>query len=82
MCRYALKELDMRSMKKREREDCVNEVRILASSINNPAVIRYHDAFVEGNSLWIVTELARGGDLPAKIKVGNLVAVEQLGLKT
>ena len=46
---YALKELDMRPMRKREREDCVNEVRILASSVNNPSVIRYYDAFVEGN---------------------------------
>uniref|UniRef100_A0A7S4UAH0 non-specific serine/threonine protein kinase n=3 Tax=Guillardia theta TaxID=55529 RepID=A0A7S4UAH0_GUITH len=65
---YALKELDMRPMQQREREDCVNEVRILASSTCNPYIVRYFDAFMEGESLWIVTELARGGDMDAKVK--------------
>jgi len=66
--RYALKELDMRPMQRKEREDCVNEVRILASSVANPAIVRYYDAFMEADSLWIVTELARGGDVNAKLK--------------
>jgi len=66
--RYALKELDMKSMKQKEREDCVNEVRILASSVESPSIVRYYDAFMEGDSLWIVTELARGGDVNAKLK--------------
>jgi len=65
---YALKELDMRPMQRKEREDCVNEVRILASSVNNPSIVRYFDAFMEDDSLWIVTELARGGDVGAKLK--------------
>jgi len=65
---YALKELDMRPMQRKEREDCVNEVRILASSCSNPSIVRYYDAFMEGDSLWIVTELARGGDVAAKLK--------------
>lgn len=65
---YALKELDMRPMQRKEREDCVNEVRILASSVNNPSIVRYFDAFMVGDSLWIVTELARGGDINAKLK--------------
>ena len=58
----------MKPMKQKEREDCVNEVRILASSVNNPNIVRYYDAFMEGDSLWIVTELARGGDVNAKLK--------------
>ena len=58
----------MQSMQKREREDCVNEVRILASSIHSSSIVRYYDAFMEGDSLWIVTELARGGDVQAKLK--------------
>ena len=66
--RYALKELDMKSMKQKEREDCVNEVRILASSVESPSIVRYYDAFMESDSLWIVTELARGGDVNAKLK--------------
>mmetsp|Transcript_27337 Transcript_27337/g.42720 ORF Transcript_27337/g.42720 Transcript_27337/m.42720 type:complete len:501 (+) Transcript_27337:825-2327(+) len=65
---YALKELNMKSMSKKEREDSVNEVRILSSSFKNPLVIRYYDAFMEGDSLWIVTEFAKGGDIGAKIK--------------
>ena len=37
----------MRPMQRKEREDCVNEVRILASSVNNPSIVRYFDAFME-----------------------------------
>ena len=67
-CRYALKELNLQPMQRKEREDCVNEVRILASSIHSSSIVRYYDAFMEGDSLWIVTELARGGDVQAKLK--------------
>ena len=67
-CRYALKELDMKPMQRKEREDCLNEVRILASSIDSSCIVRYFDAFMQGDSLWIVTELARGGDVQAKLK--------------
>lgn len=65
---YALKELDMKPMQRKEREDCLNEVRILASSIDSSCIVRYFDAFMQGDSLWIVTELARGGDVQAKLK--------------
>ena len=58
----------MRPMQRKEREDCVNEVRILASSVASPFIVRYFDAFMAGDSLWIVTELARGGDVGAKLK--------------
>jgi len=58
----------MKPMQRKEREDCVNEVRILASSVNNPSIVRYYDAFMQNDSLWIVTELARGGDVNAKLK--------------
>eukprot|EP00960_Hanusia_phi_P063802 765576-Hanusia_phi.AAC.12 len=54
---YAIKEVNIKSMSQREREDAVNEVRILAS-VNHNMVIR----------LFIVTELARGGDIGAKVK--------------
>jgi hypothetical protein len=30
-------------------------------------VIRYFDAFIENDKLFIVTELARGGDIGAKV---------------
>ena len=40
----------MRPMQRKEREDCVNEVRILASSVASPFIVRYFDAFMAGDS--------------------------------
>ena len=62
-----MKEVAIKSMSQREREDAVNEVRILAS-VHHQMVIRYYDAFIENDKLFIVTELARGGDIGAKVK--------------
>jgi NIMA (never in mitosis gene a)-related kinase len=45
----------------------VVQVRILAS-VHHQMVIRYFDAFIEADKLYIVTELAKGGDIGAKIK--------------
>jgi NIMA (never in mitosis gene a)-related kinase len=42
-------------------------VRILAS-VHHQAVIKYYDAFIESDKLYIVTELAKGGDIGAKVK--------------
>ena len=64
---YAMKEVAIKAMSQREREDAVNEVRILAS-VHHQMVIRYFDAFIENDKLFIVTELARGGDIGAKVK--------------
>eukprot|EP00285_Hemiselmis_virescens_P002742 CAMPEP_0173410786 /NCGR_PEP_ID=MMETSP1356-20130122/75412_1 /TAXON_ID=77927 ORGANISM="Hemiselmis virescens, Strain PCC157" /NCGR_SAMPLE_ID=MMETSP1356 /ASSEMBLY_ACC=CAM_ASM_000847 /LENGTH=288 /DNA_ID=CAMNT_0014372445 /DNA_START=240 /DNA_END=1103 /DNA_ORIENTATION=+ len=64
---YAIKEVNIKAMSQREREDAVNEVRILAS-VHHTAVIKYHDAFIESDKLYIVTELAKGGDIGAKVK--------------
>lgn len=40
----------MRSMSQAEREDSVNEVRLLAS-VAHPNVIGYNEAFLDGNRL-------------------------------
>ena len=45
-----------------------SQVRILASSVRSPNLVRYYDSFFEKDALWIVTELARGGDVGGKIK--------------
>eukprot|EP00762_Andalucia_godoyi_P001143 ANDGO_01927.mRNA.1 Putative serine/threonine-protein kinase A len=63
---YAMKEVKIKSMSQREREEAVNEIRLLAS-VNHPAVVRYHEAFVEDDKLFIVTEFAREGDLATRI---------------
>lgn len=53
--------LDPLSVK--ERQNALNEVRILAS-IKNPCVISYNDAFIEEDKfLCIIMEYADGGDL-------------------
>ena len=65
---YALKTVIMEKLNKREQENSVNEVRILAS-VNHPNVIGYKEAFWDddGSSLNIVMEYADDGDLHSKI---------------
>lgn len=61
---YALKKVSMSLLKEKEKENALNEVRILAS-INHPNMIAYKDAFFDekSNSLCIVMEYAKAGDL-------------------
>ena len=63
---YALKEVDMKNKKQVEREESVNEIRILAS-VRHPNIIRYRDSFIEGTTLYIIIDYADGGDLAAAI---------------
>ena len=65
---YALKTVTFDKLNKRDQENSVNEVRILAS-INHPNVIGYKEAFWDdsGSSLNIVMEYADDGDLESKI---------------
>ena len=66
---YALKSVIMEKLNKREQENSVNEVRILAS-VNHPNVIGYKEAFWDddGSTLNIVMEYADDGDLHTKIE--------------
>jgi len=50
---YALKKVKMQNLSDREKENALNEVRILAS-INHPNVIAYKEAFIDdpSQSLW------------------------------
>ena len=50
---YALKKAKIGSMSYKDKENAINEVRILAS-INHPNVISYKEAFVDNHSesLW------------------------------
>jgi NIMA (never in mitosis gene a)-related kinase 1/4/5 len=61
---YAMKKVKMGKLTAKEKENALNEVRILAS-INHVNVIGYKDAFFEDDtrSLCIVMEDATGGDL-------------------
>ncbi len=46
----SMQEMDVRSMSQAEREDSVNEIRLLAS-VSHPNVIGYNEAFLDGNRL-------------------------------
>ena len=61
---YAMKKVKMQKLSSKEKENALNEVRILAS-INHPNVIGYKAAFFEDstNCLCIVMENADGGDI-------------------
>ena len=61
---YALKKVKLLKLKEKEKQNALNEVRILAS-IKSPFVIKYKEAFIEESdkSLCIVMEYANHGDL-------------------
>ena len=64
---YALKRVKIHQLKPKEKENALNEVRILAS-INDPNIIGYNEAFFDdaSQSLCIIMEHAGGGDLLCK----------------
>ena len=66
---YALKSVFLEKLEKKQQENSINEVRILAS-IHHQNVISYKEAFWDDNtsSLNIVMEYADDGDLYSKIK--------------
>ena len=51
---YALKKVKMYGLNDKERENAVNEVRILASIKGNKNIIQYKEAFIDigSDSLW------------------------------
>jgi NIMA (never in mitosis gene a)-related kinase len=65
---YALKKVKLTALKHKEKENSLNEVRILAS-VNHSNIVSYKEAFIDeaANMLCIVMELADGGDLLSKI---------------
>lgn len=65
---YALKKVKLGSLNSKEKENALNEVRILAS-INHPNIIEYKEAFIDEptSNLWIVMEYGENGDLYERI---------------
>ena len=65
---YALKKVYMTKLKPKEKNNALNEIRILAS-VNHPNVISYKEAFFDNESecLCIIMEYADGGDLYQRI---------------
>ena len=50
---YALKKVKMGKLSDKEKENALNEVRILAS-VDHPSIIKYNEAFIDeaSSSLW------------------------------
>ena len=48
---YALKKVKLKNLTEKEKQNSINEVRILASLKSN-FVISYKEAFIEKNELW------------------------------
>ena len=75
---YALKKVKLKGLTDKEKQNSLNEVRILAS-VKSPFVISYKEAFIEEESetLCIVMEYADKGDLYQRIvhlkKIGCLI---------
>ena len=65
---YALKKVKIQSLSEKEKQNSLNEVRILAS-VNSPFVISYKESFIDetDQTLCIVMEYADEGDLFQKI---------------
>ena len=65
---YALKKVKMATLSDKEKENALNEVRILAS-IEHPNVIGYKDCFIDeaSSALCLVMEYADNGDVFQKI---------------
>ena len=65
---FIIVQVKMGNLSQKEKENALNEVRILAS-INDPSIVAYKEAFFEDNSqcVCLVMEFADDGDLYQKI---------------
>ena len=66
---YAMKQVKISSLNTKERENALNEIRILAS-LQHPNIVGYYEAFYESTTktMNIVMEYADDGDLDGKLK--------------
>lgn len=73
---FALKKVKINSLSAREKENALNEIRILAS-IHSPFVVQYKEAFYveEDESLCIIMEYLDNFDLERKVKEYKLKGV-------
>ena len=67
---YALKKVKIKKLSNKEKNNALNEVRILAS-VNSPYIIGYKESFIDEaeQTLCLVMEYADDGDLYEKVKL-------------
>jgi NIMA (never in mitosis gene a)-related kinase len=68
-----MKKVKMSLMSAKERENALNEIRILAS-LSSPYIVEYKDSFLdpEMSILCVIMEFASGGDLTKMVNEGKL----------
>jgi len=73
----------MAKLTEKERQNALNEVRILAS-ISHPNIVSYKEAFMEDrtSTLCIVMEFCDGGDLLQKITMARSGKASKLSEQT
>ena len=65
---YAMKKVKFGPLSAKEKENALNEVRILAS-FEHPNIVSFKEAFFdEGTCLHIITDFAEDGDILARIE--------------
>ena len=62
-----LKQIVISQMDRRQQQDAINEVKILAS-LDSPYVVKYYDSFIEKKNLNIIMEFCEKGDLAHYLK--------------
>eukprot|EP00761_Pharyngomonas_kirbyi_P009801 gb/GECH01009819.1/.p1 GENE.gb/GECH01009819.1/~~gb/GECH01009819.1/.p1 ORF type:complete len:114 (+),score=17.48 gb/GECH01009819.1/:1-342(+) len=79
--KYIIKQINLATMPKSEREEAMNEVRVLRQ-LDHPNIVRYVDSFESDRKMLnIVMEYAEGGDLYQSIqKQKGSGFTEQIGL--
>lgn len=63
---YVMKTIDLSGMDSKQRQDAVNEVRVL-SCLRHPYIVSYRESFAENKILAIVMDYAEGGDLYQRV---------------
>ena len=59
---YALKKVNLSSLKDKEKTAALREVQLLAS-LSHPNLVAYKESFIENNHLYLVMEYCPRGDL-------------------
>ena len=78
---YVMKTINIKELGRKEQEEAINEVKILAS-LDNQYVVRYYDSFVERGTLHIVMSHCDRGDLQRlmtqQAKNGRMLGEEEV----
>jgi len=64
---YVIKKVRIKELNKKERDEAINEVTLLAR-INSVYIVHYYDSFIEEDNLHIVMEYCNKGDLQGLIR--------------